>query len=92
MSNELQWTPLQHHDQAMERLKPFTEPLSPAVAAPTESHLEEFASVIENIIVPRLLMNLSCSFDHRVVDGQQAAQFVQALRGLLECPAMLFVD
>lgn len=57
MSNELQWTPLQHHDQAMERLKPFTEPLSPAVAAPTESHLEEFASVIENIIVPRLLMS-----------------------------------
>lgn len=57
MSNDLQWTPLQHHDQAMERLKPFTEPLSPAVAAPTESHLEEFASVIENIIVPRLLMS-----------------------------------
>jgi len=57
LSNELQWTPLQHHDKAMERLKPFTEPLSPAVAAPTESHLEEFASVIENIIVPRLLMS-----------------------------------
>jgi len=43
-------------------------------------------------VVPRLLMNLSSSFDHRVVDGQHAAEFVQALRGCLECPALLFVD
>jgi 2-oxoisovalerate dehydrogenase E2 component (dihydrolipoyl transacylase) len=43
-------------------------------------------------VVPRQLMNLSSSFDHRVVDGQQAAEFVQALRALLECPALLFVD
>ena len=43
-------------------------------------------------IVPRLLMNLSSSFDHRVVDGKDAAEFVQALRGYLECPALLFVD
>jgi 2-oxoisovalerate dehydrogenase E2 component (dihydrolipoyl transacylase) len=43
-------------------------------------------------VVPRLLMNLSSSFDHRVVDGAQAADFVQALRGCLECPALLFVD
>jgi 2-oxoisovalerate dehydrogenase E2 component (dihydrolipoyl transacylase) len=43
-------------------------------------------------IVPRKLMNLSSSFDHRVVDGQDAAEFVQAIRGRLECPAMLFID
>jgi 2-oxoisovalerate dehydrogenase E2 component (dihydrolipoyl transacylase) len=43
-------------------------------------------------VVPRLLMNLSSSFDHRVVDGQDAADFVQALRSCLECPALLFVD
>jgi 2-oxoisovalerate dehydrogenase E2 component (dihydrolipoyl transacylase) len=42
-------------------------------------------------VVPRQLMNLSSSFDHRVVDGQQAAEFIQALRALLECPALLFV-
>jgi MerR family transcriptional regulator, light-induced transcriptional regulator len=57
LSNDLQWTPLQHHEPALERLKPFTEPLAPAVAAPDGSHLEEFASVIENVIVPRLLMS-----------------------------------
>jgi 2-oxoisovalerate dehydrogenase E2 component (dihydrolipoyl transacylase) len=38
------------------------------------------------------MMNLSSSFDHRVVDGAVAARFVQALRGLLECPATLFVE
>ncbi len=37
-------------------------------------------------------MNLSCSFDHRVIDGMYAAQFVQAIRGYLESPATLFVE
>ena len=46
----------------------------------------------EGAIVARQIMNLSSSFDHRVVDGLHAAQFVQALRGALECPALLFVD
>jgi len=43
------------------------------------------------LVVPRKLMNLSSSFDHRVVDGHVAAQFVQALKRLLETPALLFV-
>ena len=38
------------------------------------------------------MMNLSSSFDHRVVDGADAAEFVQALRRYLEQPAMLFVE
>ncbi len=41
---------------------------------------------------PRKMMNLSCSFDHRVVDGWDAAVFVQKLKTLLETPAMLFVE
>ena len=41
---------------------------------------------------PRRMMNLSCSFDHRVIDGWDAAVFVQRLRELLETPALLFVD
>ncbi len=43
-------------------------------------------------VVPRKLMNLSSSFDHRVVDGLHAAEFVQMVRGYLECPATLFID
>ena len=42
--------------------------------------------------VPRKMMNLSCSFDHRVIDGWDAAVFVQKLKGLLETPAMIFVE
>ncbi len=41
---------------------------------------------------PRKMMNLSCSFDHRVIDGWDAAVFVQKLKSLLETPAMLFVE
>ena len=48
--------------------------------------------VIKGQIVIRKMMNLSSSFDHRVVDGMDAAQFIQALRGLLEQPATLFVE
>lgn len=45
----------------------------------------------DGLVVARQMMNLSSSFDHRVVDGMNAAQFVQAIRRLLECPALLFV-
>ena len=41
--------------------------------------------------VPRTMMNLSCSFDHRIIDGWVAASFVQRIKALLEAPAMLFV-
>jgi len=43
-------------------------------------------------IVPRRMMNLSSSFDHRVVDGLRAAAFVQAIKGYLEAPATLFIE
>lgn len=42
--------------------------------------------------LPRRMMNLSCSFDHRVVDGWGAAEFVARLKLLLETPAMLFME
>ena len=37
-------------------------------------------------------MNISISCDHRVVDGYDAASFVQALKKLLESPALILVD
>ncbi|MEL6571641.1 MAG: dihydrolipoamide acetyltransferase family protein [Pseudomonadota bacterium] len=42
--------------------------------------------------VPRQVMNLSSSFDHRIIDGWDAAVFVQRLKTLLETPAMIFVE
>jgi len=38
------------------------------------------------------MMNLSSSFDHRIVDGWEAASFVAKLKAYLEQPAMLFID
>ena len=41
---------------------------------------------------PRKIMNLSSSFDHRVIDGWDAAQFIQRVRSLLEVPAKMFME
>ena len=46
----------------------------------------------DGTVVGRKLMNLSSSFDHRVIDGMDAARFIQAVRALLETPALLFVE
>lgn len=43
-------------------------------------------------IEKRKLMNISISCDHRVVDGWDAASFIQALRKLIETPALILVD
>ncbi|MEO1136542.1 MAG: dihydrolipoamide acetyltransferase family protein [Pseudomonadota bacterium] len=42
--------------------------------------------------VPRKVMNLSSSFDHRVVDGWDAAVFIQRIKALLETPALIFIE
>jgi 2-oxoisovalerate dehydrogenase E2 component (dihydrolipoyl transacylase) len=46
----------------------------------------------DGAFVPRKVMNLSSSFDHRVVDGYDAATFIQRLRTLIEAPATLFIE
>ena len=43
-------------------------------------------------MVVRKMMNISSSFDHRIVDGYDAAEFIQKVKGLLEHPATLFMD
>ena len=48
--------------------------------------------VRDGTVQVRQVMNLSSSFDHRVVDGAVAAAFIQRVRQLLEVPAMLFID
>lgn len=42
--------------------------------------------------VPRKVMNLSSSFDHRIIDGWNAAVFIQRIKSLLENPAMIFIE
>ena len=64
----------------------------PEVAIVGVNRIVERPMIRGGAVVPRRMMNLSSSFDHRVVDGAVGARFVQALRALLECPATLFVD
>ncbi|HUL19383.1 MAG TPA: dihydrolipoamide acetyltransferase family protein, partial [Steroidobacteraceae bacterium] len=48
--------------------------------------------VIDGAVAVRLTMNLSSSFDHRFVDGYDAAAMIQALKECLEHPATIFID
>ena len=46
----------------------------------------------DGAFIPRDIMNLSSSFDHRIIDGWEATLFVQQMKSLLESPATLFMD
>ena len=64
----------------------------PEVAIVGVNRIMQRPVVRDGAMQPRSMMNLSCSFDHRVIDGQLAAEFVQAVRAGLESPALLFID
>ena len=64
----------------------------PEVAIIGPNAIIERPVVRDGQIVVRTMMNLSSSFDHRVVDGYDAAEFIQRLKSLLEHPATLFMD
>lgn len=64
----------------------------PEVAIVGVNKMVERPMVRNGQVVIRKMMNLSSSFDHRVVDGMDAAEFIQTVRGYLECPATLFVE
>jgi 2-oxoisovalerate dehydrogenase E2 component (dihydrolipoyl transacylase) len=77
-------------------------PLGGVVTTPVINH-PEVAIIGPNKIVDRpvvrhgqiavrKMMNLSSSFDHRVVDGFDAAEFIQRVKAMLEHPATLFMD
>ena len=63
----------------------------PEVAIVGVNRIVERPVIRNGAVVARRMMNLSSSFDHRVVDGMHGAEFVQAVRGYLECPATMFV-
>ncbi|HEY5760453.1 MAG TPA: dihydrolipoamide acetyltransferase family protein, partial [Steroidobacter sp.] len=63
----------------------------PEVAIIGPNKIVERPVVRDGQIVIRKMMNLSSSFDHRVIDGAEAAEFIQRLRSVLEQPATIFV-
>jgi 2-oxoisovalerate dehydrogenase E2 component (dihydrolipoyl transacylase) len=77
-------------------------PLGGVVTTPVINH-PEVAIISPNAIIERpvvhnghiavrKMMNLSSSFDHRVVDGYDAAQFIQRIKALLQHPSLMFMD
>jgi 2-oxoisovalerate dehydrogenase E2 component (dihydrolipoyl transacylase) len=64
----------------------------PEVAIIGPNKLAERPVVLNGQIVIRTMMNVSSSFDHRIVDGYDAARFIQGLKRLVEHPALLFLD
>jgi pyruvate dehydrogenase E2 component (dihydrolipoamide acetyltransferase) len=63
----------------------------PEVAILGVHKIEKRPVVRNDQVAIRDMMNLSCSFDHRVIDGHVGAAFVQNVRSSLEHPALLFV-
>jgi 2-oxoisovalerate dehydrogenase E2 component (dihydrolipoyl transacylase) len=64
----------------------------PEVAIIGPNKIVERPMFVGDTIEARKLMNLSISCDHRVVDGWDAASYVQALKKLIETPVLLFAD
>jgi 2-oxoisovalerate dehydrogenase E2 component (dihydrolipoyl transacylase) len=64
----------------------------PEVAIIGPNKLVERPVVQGSFITVRRMMNLSSSFDHRIVDGYDAALFIQRLKRLLEHPALIFIE
>ncbi|TNE26130.1 MAG: 2-oxo acid dehydrogenase subunit E2 [Alphaproteobacteria bacterium] len=64
---------------------------APEVAIVGVNKIVERPMVVDGNIAVRKMMNLSSSFDHRIIDGYDAAEFVNYIKLLLENPAMIFV-
>jgi len=64
----------------------------PEVAIIGVNRAVERPAILNGEITARLMMNLSSSFDHRFVDGYDAAAMIQSIKEMLEHPATFFVD
>ena len=64
----------------------------PEVAILGVNQIHDRPMVIDGAVVPRKMMYLSPSFDHRIIDGAVAARFVSALKKVLETPAALMLS
>src|SRR5580700_7235135 len=64
---------------------------APEVAIVGPNKIVERPVVRDGQVQVRKMMNISSSFDHRVVDGYDAAAFIQAVKAKLEHPALLFM-
>lgn len=71
---------------------PIINPPEVAIVGVNKMAIRPHWDETTSTFVPRKMMNLSCSFDHRIVDGYDAAMFVNRMKALLETPALLFLE
>jgi 2-oxoisovalerate dehydrogenase E2 component (dihydrolipoyl transacylase) len=64
---------------------------APEVAIVGVNKAIERPVIHQGAVAVRLMMNLSSSFDHRFIDGYDAAEMIQALKERLEHPATIFI-
>jgi 2-oxoisovalerate dehydrogenase E2 component (dihydrolipoyl transacylase) len=64
----------------------------PEVAIIGPNKMVERPVVRKGVVVIRTMMNVSASFDHRIIDGHEGAHFVQRLKRLVEQPSLLFLN
>jgi len=55
-------------------------------------NIQERAVVVDGEIVIRPMMYLALSYDHRLIDGREAVQFLVAIKGMLEDPARILLE
>lgn len=65
---------------------------APEVAIVGVNKIAERVVMVDGAVTSRRMMNLSSSFDHRVIDGADAASFIQLIKQLIESPARMFID
>ena len=54
--------------------------------------IQERPVVVDGEIVVRPMMNLALSYDHRLIDGREAVQFLVAIKGMIEDPARILLE
>jgi 2-oxoglutarate dehydrogenase E2 component (dihydrolipoamide succinyltransferase) len=55
-------------------------------------NIQERAVVVDGEIVIRPMMYLALSYDHRLIDGREAVQFLVAIKGMIEDPARILLE
>jgi 2-oxoisovalerate dehydrogenase E2 component (dihydrolipoyl transacylase) len=64
----------------------------PEVAILGVGSIKDQPAVVNQTVLPRPLLNMTCSFDHRVCDGSDAASFLNRVRELIETPELLIFE
>ena len=61
-------------------------------ATPNQANEEAVMQVVGKEIVPRPIMNVALTYDHRLIDGREAVTFLKRVKDIIEDPRRLMLD